>query len=69
MAGRVIMRITYGIDIQPHNDPYIEIGENALQAFCATANAGAFLVDILPFRELLSIPDARSRSLKCTSMQ
>lgn len=55
MAGRVIMRVAYGIDIQAHDDPYVEIGEKSLQALCAAANAGAFFVDSLPFCEPLSI--------------
>ena len=73
MAGRVIMRVAYGIDIQAHDDPYVEIGEKCLQALCAAANAGAFLVDSLPFRELLlklqymTVPDeAAIRSKICS---
>lgn len=58
MAGRVIMRVAYGIDIQAHDDPYVEIGEKSLQALCAAANAGAFLVDSLPFCALLSMLNA-----------
>lgn len=51
MAGQVIMRSAYGIDVEPHDDPYIEIGEKSLQALCASAHAGAYLVDYLPFCE------------------
>ncbi|TCD67113.1 hypothetical protein EIP91_000576 [Steccherinum ochraceum] len=55
MAGRVIMRAAYGIDIQDHDDPYIEIGEKSLQALSAATNAGSYLVDVMPF--LKYIPD------------
>ncbi|KAH8099402.1 cytochrome P450 [Cristinia sonorae] len=48
MAGRIIMRSAYGIDIQPHDDPYIEIGEKSLQALSASTNAGSYLVDMMP---------------------
>jgi len=49
MAGRIIMRTAYGIDVQIRNDPYIEIGEKSLQALSAATGAGAYLVDVLPF--------------------
>lgn len=48
MAGRVIMRTAYGIDVQDNNDPYIDIAERGLQALNAGVNAGSFLVDIVP---------------------
>lgn len=53
MAGRTIMRTAYGIDILPNEDPYIEIAEKSLQALSAATNAGAYLVDNIPFRELV----------------
>ena len=53
MAGRVIMRTAYGIDVQDSNDPYIDIAERALQAVNAGVNAGSFLVDIVPICESL----------------
>lgn len=50
MAGRIIMRAAYGIDIKSENDRYVQIAEHSLQALCATVNAGSYLVDSLPFR-------------------
>ncbi|KAJ7183013.1 cytochrome P450 [Mycena crocata] len=53
MAGMVILSTVYGIDIQPENDPYIEISELALHAMACTGNRGSFLVDSLPFLKYL----------------
>lgn len=55
MAGRTIMRSAYGIDILTENDPYINIAEESLQAFSATVNAGAYLVDSIPIRTSFSL--------------
>ena len=52
MAGRTILRAAYGIDILPDHDPYIQIAEESLQALSAATNAGAYLVDSIPFRML-----------------
>ena len=40
--------MTYGINVQPHNDPYIKIAEEAVKALSELLNAGVFLVDIVP---------------------
>lgn len=45
------MRVGYGIDVQPEDDPYIEIGERAVEAVSATAGAGMYLVDLIPICE------------------
>ncbi|KAJ7713060.1 cytochrome P450 [Mycena metata] len=49
MAGMVILSTVYGIDIQPEDDPHIDISERALHAMACTGNRGSFLVDSLPF--------------------
>lgn len=51
MAGRIILRAAYGIDIESENDRYLEIAEQSLQALSATVNAGSYLVDSLPICE------------------
>ncbi|OCH84376.1 cytochrome P450 [Obba rivulosa] len=48
MAGAVIIRIAYGIEVQAHDDPYIRIAEEAIQAASAASTPGAYLVDALP---------------------
>ena len=40
--------MTYSINIQPYNDPYIKIAEEALKASSELLIPGAFLVDIIP---------------------
>jgi hypothetical protein len=52
MAGEEIIDISYGIDVKPHNDPYVKIAEHALESVSATTNPGSYLVDILPIRTL-----------------
>ena len=40
--------MTYGIDVQPYNDPYIKIAEEALASISELLIPGNFLVDIIP---------------------
>ncbi|KAJ6548697.1 cytochrome P450 [Mycena capillaripes] len=49
MSGMVILSTVYGIDVQPEDDPHIDISEQALHAMASTGNRGSFLVDSLPF--------------------
>jgi len=42
-------QITYRIQVQPQNDPYIFNAEQALIAVGETAVPGRFLVDIIPW--------------------
>ncbi|KDQ55433.1 hypothetical protein JAAARDRAFT_37446 [Jaapia argillacea MUCL 33604] len=48
-AASTIMKVIYGIDIEPQNDHYVEVAEEALTALGKAATPGAFLVDSLPF--------------------
>ncbi|KAJ3516113.1 hypothetical protein NLJ89_g1321 [Agrocybe chaxingu] len=48
MAGETIMSITYGIDVLPKNDFYIETAERGARTL-DTVVPGAFLVDSLPW--------------------
>lgn len=43
MAGSLILSITYGINVQPKDDPYIAIAERALYTLNACANTGTYL--------------------------
>ena len=40
--------MTYSIDIDPYNDPYIKIAEEAVAATAELLIPGAFLVDFIP---------------------
>jgi cytochrome P450 len=50
MAGQTIMSIAYGMDVRPHDDPYIAIGETANDVVAQATVPGSYLVDTLPFR-------------------
>nr|BAL05105.1 cytochrome P450 [Phanerodontia chrysosporium] len=53
MAGAAILRVSYGIDVQPENDHYIGIAERAIHSLALTGNAGSYLVDNLPILKYL----------------
>ena len=40
--------MTYSINVQPYNDPYIKIAEEAIESISELLIPGAFLVDIIP---------------------
>ena len=42
------MAITYGLEVQPDNDPYINISEEANRATIEASRPGAFLVNSFP---------------------
>ncbi|KAJ7492718.1 cytochrome P450 [Mycena latifolia] len=47
-AGNVILRVAYGYEIKPDNDPYVALADEAMKGLTQAANAGSFLVDFLP---------------------
>jgi hypothetical protein len=48
LVGSTSISMTYSINIQPYNDPYIKIAEEAVGANRELMTPGAFLVDIIP---------------------
>ena len=42
------MSVTYDIDVRSLDDHYITVAESAAASIGATANAGSYLVDVLP---------------------
>lgn len=48
MAAETIMSVAYGLDVQPHDDPYIKVAEHGVEGFSIAAVPGTFLVDALP---------------------
>ncbi|KAF8994703.1 cytochrome P450 [Cyathus striatus] len=48
MSGELILSITYGINVQPSNDPYIKLAEAGVQPLLEATVPGAFLVDTFP---------------------
>nr|BAL05104.1 cytochrome P450 [Phanerodontia chrysosporium] len=53
MAGASILRICYGIDVQPDNDHYLSVADEAIESIAATGNAGSYLVDSFPILRYL----------------
>ncbi|KAI0028105.1 CyP450 monooxygenase [Vararia minispora EC-137] len=49
MAGRIILRIAYGIDVRPRNDPFVLMAEEALHAIAVASQIGGNLFDMIPF--------------------
>ena len=48
LVGSTTISMTYSIDVRPHNDPYIKIAEESLEAIAELMIPGAFLVDNIP---------------------
>jgi hypothetical protein len=44
MPGSVILRIAYGLEIQPENDPLLDLVERAVVTFLSAASPGKWLV-------------------------
>ena len=54
MAGKIILSTAYGIDVQPANDPFVEIAEKGM-AGMAWAGKPGYAVEYIPM--LKYIPD------------
>ncbi|KAK7042071.1 OrdA protein [Favolaschia claudopus] len=55
LTGAIILRITYGIEVQEEEDPFVALIEKANDNFNAATQPGAFLVDVFP--AMLQIPE------------
>ncbi|KAF7368512.1 Cytochrome p450 [Mycena venus] len=53
MAGEVIISVTYGIDVQPVNDPYVALAEEAIKSLSNARVPGRFIVDSIPILKYL----------------
>lgn len=62
--GGIALSLAYGLQIQPSNDPYIELAEKASASFLEAAVPGAFLVDVFPIFQYIPgwVPGARFQS-------
>ncbi|KAF8897015.1 cytochrome P450 [Mucidula mucida] len=47
-AGQIILRITYGIEVQDKTDPFVIQAEKGMHALAVAGRPGAFLVDTWP---------------------
>jgi hypothetical protein len=52
-AGAVILKITYGYTVEPHDrkDPLVEMAGKCMEDFSEASSPGKWLVDVLPFCE------------------
>ena len=66
MYGKLIMSITYGIDVESAGDPYITNARKALFAITAAGNVGTYLVDSIPWckHSLVSFSEGRMIELR-----
>ncbi|KAJ6511711.1 cytochrome P450 [Mycena vulgaris] len=48
MAGALILGITYGIDVLPSDDPYIDLVKEAMHGLATASAPGRFMVDAIP---------------------
>ncbi|KAF8917162.1 cytochrome P450 [Mucidula mucida] len=47
-AGSIMLRLTYGYDAEPVNDPYVGVVDKFNRQSSAAANPGSYLIDYLP---------------------
>ncbi|KAH9476887.1 Cytochrome P450 monooxygenase 98 [Psilocybe cubensis] len=55
MTRNIILQITYGLEVQPEGDPFIEVAERAIEGSLVASIPGNFLVNSFPF--LKHVPD------------
>lgn len=60
MIGALVLEITYGLDIESHDDKYLQAAEGAMEYAGRAMIPGAFLVDTFPIREFS--PDLLARA-------
>lgn len=53
MTGAIILGITFGMELQPENDPFVALAEEALHAMAQVGNVGSYIVDYLPWLQYL----------------
>ena len=54
-TGSLALKMTYGIEVESPENPYLRAAEGALEAAEAAMIPGAFPVQFLPFREFPSL--------------
>ena len=56
VTGALIMEMTYGMEIESHEDKFLQAAERGIECVESTVIPGAFLVDTFPIR-LSRIPE------------
>ncbi|TCD66168.1 hypothetical protein EIP91_001722 [Steccherinum ochraceum] len=52
-AGAMILKIVYGYEIKPGNDPFVEIVDEAMSQFIYLSRPGAYMVDFFPWMRFI----------------
>jgi len=47
--GAMALTLAYGLEIQPRNDPYVAIAEEAIHTVAQAAVPGTYLVEVMPW--------------------
>lgn len=47
-AGSVILKVSFGYQTEPKNDPFLVLAEKVMGVFAASSQPGAWLVDLIP---------------------
>ncbi|KAK0436965.1 cytochrome P450 [Desarmillaria tabescens] len=53
LAGSIILKTTYGYDVDPNGDHFVELVDQARESGRAAGNVGSFLVDYIPSLQYL----------------
>ncbi|KAI0790553.1 cytochrome P450 [Abortiporus biennis] len=63
MAGRIILRLTYGFEVKSEKDHFIKIAERGVYGLSQVANTGSYLVDLIPILQYIPMwfPGAQFR--------
>ncbi|KAG2133604.1 cytochrome P450 [Suillus bovinus] len=54
-AGAIILRISYGYEVQDDNDPFVDLADRAMRQLSQSNDTGAFMVNIMPW--LANVPE------------
>ncbi|KAL0067251.1 hypothetical protein AAF712_005821 [Marasmius tenuissimus] len=65
MNGMSVLSTSYGLDVQPTNDPYVSIGRETLKAMAQAGNGTEYLVEHIPILKYLPdwMPGARFKAV------
>lgn len=62
LVGAEIIAVTYGINVQEENDPWVEGAENVMDAVDHCVTPGAYLVDLLPICKSYAVSSSLSNA-------
>jgi hypothetical protein len=49
LPKKIIIRTAYGIDVLPHDDPYIKMAERTRDAIAFVSSLSGLILDLVPF--------------------